>query len=82
MKRTLIALATVIALTGTADAQKLRRYAPHRGGWAVPLVGGLILGGALGYYGTYDRYYDRSRCYNEFVGYDRYGREIWERVCL
>jgi hypothetical protein len=85
MKRTIIALATMIALTGAADAQHRghRGYSGHgyRGGWAAPLVGGLLLGGALGYYGYQDRYYARPRCYIEVIGYDRYGREILERFC-
>ena len=80
MKRTIIALATIIALMGSADAQH-RGHRGYRGGWAAPLVGGLLLGSALGYYGYQDRYYARPRCYIEVIGYDRYGREILERVC-
>jgi hypothetical protein len=80
MKRTLIALATMLALTGSANAD-YRRHRGHHGGWAAPLVGGLLLGGALGYYGYQERLYARPRCYWDIIGYDRYGREIMERVC-
>ena len=84
MKRTLIALATLIALTGAADAQHRghRNYSGHgyRGGWVAPLVGGMVLGG-MGYYG-YQRYYQpRPVCWDEMVGYDRRGREVWQRFC-
>jgi len=87
MKRTLIALATIIALTGAASAD----YRGHRGhhnrghyghqgrGYMAPLVGGLLLGG-LGYYG-YQQYQRRVQCWDELVGYDRRGREVWERFC-
>jgi hypothetical protein len=87
MKRTLIALATIIALTGAASAD----YRGHRGhqnrghhghqgrGYMAPLVGGLLLGG-LGYYG-YQQYQRRVQCWDEMVGYDRRGREVWERFC-
>jgi hypothetical protein len=84
MKRTLIALATIIALTGAASAD----YRGHRGhqnrshqgrGYMAPLVGGLLLGG-LGYYG-YQQYQRRVQCWDEMVGYDRRGREVWERYC-
>jgi len=84
MKRTLIALVTIIALTGAASAD----YRGHRGhqnrghqgrGYMAPLVGGLLLGG-LGYYG-YQQYQRRVQCWDELVGYDRRGREVWERFC-
>jgi hypothetical protein len=87
MKRTLIALATIIALTGAASAD----YRGHRGhhnrahhghqgrGYMAPLVGGLLLGG-LGYYG-YQQYQRRVQCWDEMVGYDRRGREVWQRYC-
>ena len=81
MKQTLIALATLIALTGAADAQH-RGHGHHgyRGGWAAPLVGGMVLGG-MGYYG-YQRYYQSQPvCWDEMVGYDRRGREVWQRFC-
>ena len=84
MKRTLIALATLIALTGSADAQHRnhRHHGHHgyRGGWVAPLVGGMVLGG-MGYYG-YQRYYQpQPDCWDEMVGYDRRGREVWQRFC-
>ena len=84
MKRTLIALATIIALTGAADAQHRghhnRGHHGHQGrGYMAPLVGGLLLGG-LGYYG-YQQYQRRVQCWDEMVGYDRRGREVWERFC-
>lgn len=79
MKRTLIALITVIALTSAANADYRGRRGYQGRGYMAPLVGGLLLGG-LGYYG-YQQYQRRVQCWDEMVGYDRYGREVWERYC-
>jgi len=92
MKRTLIALITVIAMTSAASADyRGHRGYPNRGhqgyqhhghqgrGYMAPLVGGLLLGG-LGYYG-YQQYQRRVQCWDEMVGYDRRGREVWQRYC-
>ena len=91
MKKTLIALAAVLALTSAAQADGWNHRGGYRGGyrgggnWVAPLVGGLILGGALGAMAQ-PRYYEQRRplvneCWIQPV-YDRYGRYIGdERVC-
>jgi hypothetical protein len=54
---------------------------PYAGGHhnILPWVAGGLALGALG--GAY--YYNRPRpeCWEELVGYDRRGREVWETVC-
>jgi hypothetical protein len=53
-------------------------HAPrHRNNnWVPYALGGLALG-ALG--GAY--YYNNRQCWDEMIGYDRYGREVFERYC-
>lgn len=52
----------------------------HRGNnWVAPVIGGLLLGGAL--YGAHRYYQPQPVCWDEVVGYDRYGREVWQRLC-
>jgi hypothetical protein len=53
-------------------------HAPrHRNNnWVPYAIGGLALG-ALG--GAY--YYNNRQCWDEMIGYDRYGREVFERYC-
>lgn len=87
------AIALALGFGSTASAQH-RHYHHHRnGGWAGPLVGGLIVGGVLGAMAAQPRYqYDYTPmvvtpsypryCRNIVVGHDYYtGRPIIERVC-
>jgi cobalamin biosynthesis protein CobD/CbiB len=54
-----------------------RPAARHRNNnWVPYALGGLALG-ALG--GAY--YYNNRQCWDEMIGYDRYGREVFERYC-
>ena len=78
MKTLILTLATLAMIT-SADARE--RYRSRHRVWAAPFVGGLVLG-TMGYYG-YDHYYRpyNSHCWNEFAGTDRYGNDIYERVC-
>jgi hypothetical protein len=47
------------------------------GGSILPWVaGGLAIGALTGAY-----WYNNRRCYDELVGYDRRGREVWETNC-
>jgi hypothetical protein len=96
MKKILIALAATIALTSAAQAD-YRRYHGHGGyrngggnNWVAPLVGGLIIGGILAggayaaqpqpyYYQPVPRYV--PQCWTELMGYDNWGRAVYQRVC-
>jgi len=95
---TAIATAALLGATVSADAQYHQRrhggdgrgYHHHRGGgggWAAPLIGGLLLGGAI--YGLSQPSYAappvyvspppyRTECVDEPV-YDRYGYYRGER---
>jgi hypothetical protein len=88
--KTLIALTMAAGLFATSAEADYRRqnhrsqghYQQHRnhGNWVAPLVGGLLLGGIVaGTYG-YNRYY-QPQCWDEQIGYDRYGRSVWQRYC-
>jgi hypothetical protein len=55
-------------------------YAPpqrHRHNWVPYALGGL----ALGALGTGMYYYNNRQCWDELIGYDRRGREVFERYC-
>ena len=82
--RKFLVVASLLIVSTPAMAQYQRRHVPlptprpyvqgHRN--ILPWVaGGLALGGLY--------YYNRSRreCWDEFTGYDRRGREVWETVC-
>jgi hypothetical protein len=88
--RNLLIVASLLAMSSAAMAADGRRMYGHnrsaRGGYSnvLPWVaGGLALGALAG--GAY--YYDRSppryrsECYEDMIGYDRYGREIWRKYC-
>lgn len=90
MKKIAITLAAIATLTATAAQADYRHrghggyrapaynHHQHRGpNWVAPVIGGLLLGGAI--YGAH-RYYQPT-CWTEFVGYDRWGREVHQRIC-
>jgi hypothetical protein len=93
MKRLVIAAAALVALTSvaSADYRRHRHYAaphyhkqyhkPHyrHQNWVAPLVGGLVLGGAL--YGMHQYYQAQPYCSTALVGYDYWGRPVYQRVC-
>jgi hypothetical protein len=81
-------LAALLVYSTTASADYRHRgnrghytqHQHHNRSWVAPLVGGMVLGG-MGYYG-YQRYYQpQPVCWDEMVGYDRRGREVWQRFC-
>ena len=81
MNKILLGTMALAMLTGSALADGRHRghggYGGRSGGWAAPLVGGLILGGAVGYYG-YNRYW-RTECRLEPV-YDRWGNIVADQI--
>lgn len=85
MKQLVIAASMLVMLVGQANAWDNRRHNPpprqyhhhqHRG--INPWVAGALGLGILGA-GTY--LYNNRTCWDELVGYDRYGRELWQRYC-
>lgn len=87
--------ATILAFSTGAHAQGYHRGG-YGGGWAGPFVGGAIVGGIIGsmaaprYYAPPPVYVAPSyvpppvyvpACYNRFLGYDPYGRAVYDRVC-
>jgi len=86
MKKLLIAGMIVLATAGSALAQHRHGYrAGHYHGshhhgispWVAGAVGLGILGAGIAA-GSY--YYDR-RCWREHVGYDAWGRNVYQTVC-
>ena len=79
--RKLLAALCILAMSTPAFADYRHRPAPrqhynhHRG--VNPWVAGAVGLGVLGA-GAY--YYNR-RCWDEMIGYDRRGREVWQRYC-
>ena len=84
MNKILTAAALLVAVTTTAQADYRHRSYGHQGrgyGYAAPLIGGLLLGGALGY--GYNHYYPawHTECRLEPV-YDRFNRYVGDQeVC-
>ena len=85
MKKYLIAATLLVAFVGQANAWDNRRHNPHPQQYqhrhhhhnvAPWVAGGLALGvlGAM-------IYSQQPACWDELVGYDRYGREVWQRIC-
>ena len=81
MRSILIAM-SVLIMTGSALADPVYkhhgppRYHTHRPN-VLPWVAGAIGLGVLGAL-TYEH---RRECWNEYIGEDRYGRSLYERVC-
>jgi len=55
----------------------------HKNHNILPWVAGGLALGALGGAYYYDRSFPRYRsdCYEDLIGYDRRGREIWRKYC-
>jgi uncharacterized protein YcfJ len=74
-------LAATLMMSTAAHAEYRRGYG---GGWVAPLVGGMIIGGAIGAM-SQPRYYDEvpshTECRREAI-YDRWGNFVgYERHC-
>ena len=87
--RKLLIVASLLAFSTAAVAADGRRMyggpnrPQHRSHNVLPWVAGGLALGALGgayYYNQSPPRY-RSECYEDLVGYDRYGREIWRKYC-
>ena len=88
MRRMFVASIALLGMMTVAEAQNYHRhrYNPpprqhHHRNVAPWVAGGLALGilGAM----TYDAWGRpvQPRCWDEMLGYDRYGRVVWERYC-
>lgn len=85
MKKLVIAATMLVMMVGQANAWDNRRHNPpprqyhhqHRG--INPWVAGALGLGILGAGSYY--YYNNRQCWDEMVGYDVYGREVWQRRC-
>ena len=85
------ALALALGAASPAAAQYRGGHSHSNGGWAAPLVGGLIVGGMLGAMANQPRYYANPPvvvepryepvCYRRFEGYDYYGRPVYRTIC-
>lgn len=87
--RKLLIVVSLLAMTSATSAQNYHHNRrapqplprPYTGGHhnVLPWVAGGLALGALG--GAY--YYNRRQreCYDELVGYDRRGREVWQTIC-
>lgn len=90
MRKALIAGIALLSMVTVAEAQQ-RHYHQHRGGgggWVAPLVGGMVLGGVLyglsqtpSYAAPQPYYQQPVTCWEEFVGYNRWGNPVYRRVC-
>ena len=91
MRKALIAGIALLSMVTVAEAQQ-RHYHHHRGGggggWVAPLVGGMVLGGVLyglsqtpSYAAPQPYYQQPVTCWEEFVGYNRWGNPVYRRVC-
>lgn len=91
MRKAIIGMATAIAVFGSCSVQAQHRHYHHGGGggnWVAPLIGGMVLGGALyglsqpRAYAAPPVYVDqpayRRECWLE-PQYDYYGRYLGER---
>ena len=78
--RKILIITLLLAMTVPAVAQEHRHYAPlppRRPHNIMPWIAGGLVAGALG-----AMYYDRRHdCWSQMVGYDEFGRKLWETVC-
>lgn len=78
--RKFLIITSLLAMTVPAVAQERRHYAPpppRRPHNIMPWIAGGLVAGALG-----AMYYDRRHdCWSQMVGYDEFGRKLWETVC-
>ena len=94
MRKALIAGIALLSMVTVVEAQQHRhhqhqRHHHHRGGgWMAPLVGGMVLGGVLyglsqtpSYAAPHPYYQQPVSCWEEFVGYNRWGNPVYRRVC-
>ena len=94
MRKALIAGIALLSMVTVVEAQQHRhhqhqRHHHHRGGgWMAPLVGGMVLGGVLyglsqtpSYAAPQPYYQQPVSCWEEFVGYNRWGNPVYRRVC-
>lgn len=94
MRRMFVASIALLGMMTVAEAQNYHRHRynpppryhqhnhrPKQHNVMPWVAGGLALGllGAM----TYDAWGRpvQPRCWDEMLGYDRYGREVWERYC-
>jgi hypothetical protein len=93
MRKALIAGIALLSMVTVVEAQQRHQHHHHHrggggGGWVAPLVGGMVLGGVLyglsqtPSYATPHPYYQQPvSCWEEFVGYNRWGNPVYRRVC-
>lgn len=88
--RKFLVVVSLLAMTFPALAEDHRHRRvptppprPYAGGHhsILPFVAGAAALGALGLGSTYWYNSQRRRCWDELIGYDRRGREVWETVC-
>ena len=82
MRKLLITLFLLSATaTAMADSRHYYRQPPHRSHNAAPWVAGIVGLGILGAIASQQYQSPRRSCWDEVIGYDRYGREVWQRYC-
>ena len=86
--RKLLIIASLLAMTVPAVAQEHRHHPEpqrrpygHDGRNILPWVAGATALGALGLGSTYWYNTQHRKCWDEMVGYDRWGNEVWKRYC-
>jgi hypothetical protein len=92
MRRIFVASVALLGMMTVAEAQNYhhRHNPPHRHHYnhrpkqhnVMPWVAGGLALGLLGVM-TYDAWGRpvRPHCWDEMIGYDRYGRQVWQRYC-
>jgi len=88
MRRLLIATTLIVmATSAVADPYNHRHPLPqrrpyeHRQHSIMPWVAGAVGLGVLGAIIANQPERPVSGCWNEMVGYDRWGNEVWKRYC-
>lgn len=95
MRRMFVASVALLGMMTVAEAQNYHRHRynppprhhhhnhrPKQHNVMPWVAGGLALGilGAMTY-DAWGRPIHQPRCWDEMIGYDRYGRQVWERYC-